>query len=150
MPMRFALDGCAVGDGWLGILDNLATQIVSHSVMVNQPMPRVLQMKEKLGALQVYLDAGDDHVRAAVTDAEIRSVTICDVCGDSGQLLRDQGWLRTRCDRRYEPCLGEALGVLDRDVLHTAIGVVDEAIAGDGFAVVKGLLQRVENDPGVG
>jgi hypothetical protein len=32
-------------------------------------------------------------------------------------------------DRRHQAGLGKPLGVLDRDILHAAIGVVDEAAA---------------------
>ena len=49
-------------------------------------------------------------------------------------------------DRRHEAGLGETLGVLDRDVLHAAIGVVDETAAGDGLSIVERLLQRVEHE----
>ena len=52
-------------------------------------------------------------------------------------------------DGRHEAGLGEALGVLDRDVLHAAIGVVDETAAGDGLSIMDGLLQRVEHEAGV-
>ena len=52
-------------------------------------------------------------------------------------------------DRRHETGLGQALGVLDRDVLHAAIGVVHEAAAGDGFAIMQRLLQRIEHEAGM-
>ena len=52
-------------------------------------------------------------------------------------------------DRRLDPCLGKLLGILDRDVLHTAITVVNEAAAPDGSALVQGLLQRVQHEAGV-
>src|SRR3954453_13262624 len=52
-------------------------------------------------------------------------------------------------DRRLDPCLGQPLSILDRDVLHTAITVVDEAAAPDGPALVQGLLQRVQHEAGV-
>src|SRR6476646_11405982 len=52
-------------------------------------------------------------------------------------------------DRRLDPCLGKPLGILDRDVLHTAITVVDEAAAPDGPALVQSLLQRVQHKAGV-
>src|SRR3954449_11931661 len=48
-------------------------------------------------------------------------------------------------DRRVDTRRGKPLGILDRDVLHTAIAVMDEAAAPDGPARVQGLLQRVEH-----
>ena len=41
------------------------------------------------------------------------------------------------------------LGIFDRDVLHTAVAVVDEAAAADRPALVPGLLQRVRHEAGV-
>ena len=49
----------------------------------------------------------------------------------------------------FEAGLDEALGVFDRYVLHAAIAVMDEPAAGDGLAVMKRLLQGVENEAGV-
>src|SRR3954470_7043978 len=52
-------------------------------------------------------------------------------------------------DRRLAPCLGKPLGILDRDVLHTAITVVDEAAAPDGPGLLQGLPQRVQHEAGM-
>ena len=51
-------------------------------------------------------------------------------------------------DRRYEAGLAETLRVLDRDVLHAAIRVVDETAA-DRPAFLQGLLQRIEHEAGM-
>src|SRR4051812_14255173 len=52
-------------------------------------------------------------------------------------------------NRRLDARRGKPLGVLDRDVLHTAITVMDQAAAPDGPALVQGLLQRVQHEAGV-
>src|SRR3954453_10795661 len=52
-------------------------------------------------------------------------------------------------NRRLDTRRGKPLGILDRDVLHTAIAVMDEAAAPDGPALVQGLLQRVQHEAGV-
>src|SRR3954464_13587163 len=52
-------------------------------------------------------------------------------------------------DRRLDTRRGKPLGIFDRDVLHTAIAVVDEAAAPDGPARVQGLLQRVQHEAGM-
>ena len=49
----------------------------------------------------------------------------------------------------FKAGLGEALGVFDRYVLHAAIAVMDEPAAGHRPAVMKRLLQGVENKAGV-
>jgi hypothetical protein len=53
-------------------------------------------------------------------------------------------------DRRFDARLRQALGVLDRDVLHAAIGMMDEATALERTPVMKRLLQRVENEARMG
>ncbi len=53
-------------------------------------------------------------------------------------------------DRGLDAGLGEALGVADRDVLHAAVAVVDEAAALHGAAVVQRLLQGIEDEAGMG
>ena len=49
-------------------------------------------------------------------------------------------------DRRHEAGVGQSRRVLEREVLHATIGVVHEAAAGDRFAIMDGLLQRIENE----
>ena len=51
-------------------------------------------------------------------------------------------------DRRHQAGLGQALRILDRDVLDAAIGVMDE-IAGDGLAIGERLLQCIQHEAGV-
>jgi hypothetical protein len=53
-------------------------------------------------------------------------------------------------DRRLDPGLGQALGVLDRDVLAAAVAVVDEAAAMDGPPIMESLLQGIEHEAGMG
>src|SRR3954464_5434294 len=52
-------------------------------------------------------------------------------------------------NRRLDARRGKPLGILDREVLHTAIAVMDEAAAPDRPALVQGLLQRVQHEAGV-
>jgi hypothetical protein len=52
-------------------------------------------------------------------------------------------------DRRRDAGVGEAPGVGDRHIWHTAIAVMNEA-ALDGTTGVQGLLQGVEHDGGPG
>ena len=52
-------------------------------------------------------------------------------------------------DGGHEPGLGEPFGIFDRDILHAAIGVMDEAAAGDGFAIMNSLFQSIQNETGM-
>jgi hypothetical protein len=53
-------------------------------------------------------------------------------------------------DRGLDARFGEAFGVLDRDVLAAAIGVMDETAAVRRSAIVEGLPARIEDEPGMG
>ena len=46
---------------------------------------------------------------------------------------------------RYEAGFGQALGVFDRDVLHAAIGVMDQPAA-DRATIVQSLFQGVQHE----
>ena len=52
-------------------------------------------------------------------------------------------------DRGLDACLGKPLGILDREILHTAIAVVDQTAASDWAALMQRLLQRIQHEAGV-
>ena len=49
-------------------------------------------------------------------------------------------------DGGFDICLGETLGIADTDVLRPAVGMADETSAGEGAALVQGLLQGSEHE----
>src|SRR5579863_1133046 len=53
-------------------------------------------------------------------------------------------------DRRLQPGFDQPFGVFDRNVLHAAIAVVNQAAASDRPTLVERLLQRIEHETGVG
>lgn len=59
---------------------------------------RLLQIKEKFGALRVYLDKSNDVLNARVLQAESESYKSCRDCGEPGK-LRSEGWLKVVCDQ---------------------------------------------------
>ena len=95
---RFDEDGVAVGDGWFGIIDELATEIERFCADTGTPLPTVRQVKEKLGTLRIYVSGANDDVRALIERAVERSAVTCEACGAPGRLRRRPGWMRTLCD----------------------------------------------------
>lgn len=98
----FAREGFACGDGWFGIIDRLSTKLVEDPHLV------VVQVKEKMGELRVYLDAVDgepepDPAFAARLDAERTAARkasrrTCELCGAPGKLEEtSRHWLFVRC-----------------------------------------------------
>jgi hypothetical protein len=53
-------------------------------------------------------------------------------------------------DRGLDPGLGEALGVLDKHILRPAVAMMDEAAPMGRPAIVKRLLQGIEDEAGMG
>jgi hypothetical protein len=96
--VRFAVDGFAVDDGWLAILDEMAAEIEQTCAETGNKLPTVLQITEKFGLLRVYLGGASDAVDAIMALAEARSAVTCEDCGVPGRLRRRNGWMRTLCN----------------------------------------------------
>ncbi len=58
--------------------------------------PRASQVKEKFGTLRFYMTGGTDEMYDITDEAQCKSDTICETCGQPGK-LRGRGWLYTRC-----------------------------------------------------
>ena len=95
---RFDEDGIAVRDGWFGIVDELASEIEPACATAGHALPKVLQVKEKLGTLRFYVRDASDDMRAMIERAVERSALTCEDCGAAGRLRHRPGWLRTLCD----------------------------------------------------
>lgn len=80
------------GDGWFAIVEALASVVTAQA-----PLATAAQVKQKFGALRVYLNKGDAYTRGACNAAERFSLTISEVSGRRGVLMvRRKGfWLRT-------------------------------------------------------
>lgn len=88
-----------VGMGWHDILIDLHT----HMAVVD-PHYRVLQVKEKFGALRVYFTSKSEHHKALqdlVNKAEDSSCGTCEYCGKPGE-ARSTRWIKTLCDECHE------------------------------------------------
>lgn len=92
----------AVGSGW----SSLVTEAFAH-------LPegaRIVQVKEKFGALRIYFDGSpgaraSDKFHAILNDLEARSQTTCEECGAPGR--RDPTspyWIRTSCPAHDRGC----------------------------------------------
>jgi hypothetical protein len=96
--MRYSgIDG-EVGAGWVPLLDTLARRLVRLGWQ-----GQCLQIKQKFGALRVYLPtwgtpATQAAVSRAIARAERRSVRICETCGAHGQRRDTSRPIAVRCD----------------------------------------------------
>ena len=84
------------GSGWFGLIDQLLADIC-----ILDPHVAVLQVKEKFGTLRFYIELKDSSQKEKVYDlihkAELKSATICEVCGKEAETKNEDSWSRTVC-----------------------------------------------------
>ncbi len=92
------------GNGWFDLIDTLAERLQFWTDRHGAPQAVAEQVKEKLGALEVYVDAANRDGRITgeqkgmIRMASALSENICEVCGHPGGLLDDdETWYRVRC-----------------------------------------------------
>lgn len=63
------------------------------------PDAKVTQAKEKMGSLRIHcLDSHlDAPTRKVLRRIEERSLRTCEACGEPGERIASDGWVRTRC-----------------------------------------------------
>ena len=89
------------GEGWYDLLDELMTDL-EREMAKTEASIKVRQIKEKFGGLRFYADTSSSFKQAfslndLIIAAEDKSFSICEICGQEGELRRKNGWLRTLC-----------------------------------------------------
>lgn len=98
-----AMFGVECGEGWKSLLENLFADIrVIAESDPSMPPVRVLQIKEKFGALRFYYDGGNNAVADAVRNAEHASYETCELCGSTKDVGHTSGWILTCCRKCYD------------------------------------------------
>jgi len=84
-----------VGPGWIPLILELDKQLeqIDSNYVINQ-------IKEKFGGLRYYVDSLSDEGWKLVDEAEAKSMTICEVCGQPGKRTNIPGgfWIKTLCE----------------------------------------------------
>ena len=110
-PKIFSKVSIDCGDGWFDILYELAgeLELVGKAAKIRV---EASQVKEKFGTLRFYhsyipVKKNPTHVvdkrwfdivDSLIADAEHKSESTCERCGDYG-IIRDAGWVRCLCDK---------------------------------------------------
>lgn len=100
--------GFHIGDGWLGLVDDLCGHIQFHidnhgvwnkKLEKTEPLPQVEvhQIKEKFGGLRFYVGRCDDYTRGMISFAESVSYKLCEHCGSTKEIGKMRGWIKIRC-----------------------------------------------------
>lgn len=95
--------GFVCADGWFDLIWELSSKLeplIQRYIKEHpedQRHPRASQVKEKWGGLCFYLTKGTDEMFDLVSEAEEKSLTICEICGAPGK-ARPIMPLKTLCD----------------------------------------------------
>lgn len=82
-----------VGPGWHSLLDQLHAELVTVA-----PEYRTEQVKEKFAGLTVYIAPHSEEIFAILQKYYLRSKTVCEQCGEPGEVRTSRFWLKTLCD----------------------------------------------------
>jgi predicted nucleic acid-binding Zn ribbon protein len=89
--------GIETDNGWFDLIYKL-----SQDLMKVCPECEASQAKEKFGSLRYYVDNCNEEGHKLIDEAEEKSATICELCGKSGKLREDLGWVKTLCLEHYD------------------------------------------------
>jgi hypothetical protein len=102
--------GLEIGTGWLGIIEEAAAKLeplIAQWIKDNPDeiedwgFPTSSQVKEKFSTLRWYFSGGTDEIYQILGEAERKSQTTCEECGQPGK-LRGNSWVYTACDKCEE------------------------------------------------
>jgi hypothetical protein len=85
------------GEGWKSLYAPLIERCKVEGV-------EVLQVKQKFGGLRFYVGVASGDLHLAIEAAELKSFTLCEQCGDPGELRNHRGFWQTLCDRHAQHC----------------------------------------------
>jgi len=90
--------GFECDDGWFELLYDLSREITEHCAATGEPVPLVVQVKEKFGTLRFYADNTSKAVDDIIVKYQKKSGEVCELTGAPGKLCHRRGRLKTLCD----------------------------------------------------
>jgi hypothetical protein len=92
---------CSIGEGWHQLVHDLMVELLEAGWNRH-----IKQIKEKFGGLRFYTGVADEKIWDIISRYEKLSYTICEKCGEPGELRKDGGnyggWWQTLCDKHYD------------------------------------------------
>lgn len=92
--------GFACEDGWFPLIYQLCEDIQGELNKLDEDFNKyfyVTQVKEKFAGLRFYVSYGTDEIFDLISEAEKKSHTVCEKCGEPGAVRRRGGWYKTLC-----------------------------------------------------
>lgn len=97
--------GFECADGWFEIIFNFSIEAEAKVKEMKEEgaeeirLPLVLQVKEKLGGLRIYMDKSCETINALIDSAQRKAARTCEICGNPGSRGESEtGWLMILCD----------------------------------------------------
>jgi hypothetical protein len=116
--------GFECGEGWYPIIEDALEKLhkLDEEIYVEQ-------IKEKFGTMRFYISNGSDEAFKITEEAEKKSETTCEICGEKGE-LRSGGWLKTLCDKHWAENLQNKLEYImkDNELLREEIRSLKELV----------------------
>lgn len=113
------LFGYECGDGWLPYIKEAQELIDKYNEEhPNENPVEFVQVKEKWGVLNIYLNRYPDDMHTKIWEIEQKSYDTCEFCGAKRATTKStHGWIMTLCDKcrdeeikRYNERLGKLNG----------------------------------------
>jgi len=92
LPLEVAIN--RVGKGWAPLVAMVygARQMIPGQI-------NIIDVKQKYGGLRINTDYMTDSLWKVISEVELKSFRICEVCGAAGELLKTQeNVYMTRCE----------------------------------------------------
>lgn len=98
------LFGYECGDGWLPYIQEAQDLLDNYNREHPDEEPvEFVQVKEKWGLLNIYLNRYPDNMHEKIHEIENKSYDICEFCGAEGATTKNtHGWIMTLCDKCRE------------------------------------------------
>ncbi len=98
------LFGYECGEGWLPYIQEAQDLIDNYNKEHPDEEPvKFVQVKEKWGLLNIYLNRYPDNMHEKIHEIENKSYDICEFCGAEGATTKNtHGWIMTLCDKCRE------------------------------------------------
>jgi hypothetical protein len=84
-------------EGWYPLIQKLIEDLIQLGWD-----KQITQVKEKFGGLRFYINSGSTEIYDRISEAERASYSICEDCGEPGELRKDLGWYFTLCDKHHQ------------------------------------------------
>lgn len=95
---------CECGDGWYALIYQLCGELRDNQIKAGESLEevRVMQVKEKYGELRFYVYGFAEGSEAIIDKYEKKSRSVCEECGNKGDLSYSGRWIKALCPEHRE------------------------------------------------